>query len=361
MTTFVSIRKRSKGFTLIELLVVIAIIAILVALLLPAVQQAREAARRSQCKNNLKQLGIAMHNYHDTHGIFPPSPVCGPIDPQGNNKETWSAWSGIGMLLPYIDQAPLYNQANFDYNWNRNDSARNLTNETIQRTIITPLNCPSDPGASKRYTASMSPVSYCFSAGPASTWSVGPIKPGIVTFRTGTRMRDITDGTTNTIMMAEAQIGLNNGQWDPNQPRRPYYRVVTGTRLERAASSSGRVWDTRQAHIDEINTYYDACLDMYDSGTGWNSASDEQGRFWAAGTVYRGPWITTLVGPNAGPSCDNDTSVTDMMLKEPSSYHTGGVNLVLGDGSVKFVSDSVDQALWLSAGSIAGGETMGEW
>lgn len=120
----VNLRKnRVRGFTLIELLVVIAIIAILIALLLPAVQQAREAARRTQCKNNLKQLGLALHNYHDVFNTFPPNganapsqgPSCG-----GRFNQSWLSWSGMAMLLPYIEQANIYNQINFSNQWNCN-------------------------------------------------------------------------------------------------------------------------------------------------------------------------------------------------------------------------------------------------
>lgn len=353
--------RRSRGFTLIELLVVIAIIAILVALLLPAVQQAREAARRTQCRNNMKQLGIAMHNYHDVHKTFPLSPGDGTIGGIGGTKQNWNGWSGLAMILPFIDQAPLYNQLDFNYRWGLNNSANNIRNRTLTRSLIPGFSCPSDPQSATKYTTDMSPVSYCLSAGPASDWNVGNRKPGLVTRINGTRVRDIIDGTSNTIMMAELQIGRNNGQWNPNQDPKPYYRVVTGSGLERAANAAGRVWDSRQAHVDAINAYYQNCLSMYRSGSGWDGQSDEQGREWAAGLCYRGPYHTTLVGPNAGPSCDRDASVTNIDLKEPSSYHTGGVTILLSDGSVKFVSENIDQQIWISAGTIAGGETLGEW
>lgn len=357
-----SLRSRSKGFTLIELLVVIAIIAILIALLLPAVQQAREAARRTQCRNNMKQLGLALHNYADVAGMFPPSPLDGPLASVGGAKQTWSAWSGMAMILPYIDAAPLYNQLDFNIRWDLNATLPGGgNNRVLTRNRISGFTCPSDPGSDSHYTIDMSPVSYGFSAGPASDWNVGGSKPGLVTRIFGTRIRDITDGTTNTIAMSELQIGLNGGQWSTTGPRKPYYRVVVGTPLEKAASAAGRVYNTSQTDLAALKTYYTNCLAMYDAGSGWNGASDEQGREWAAGLCYRGPYHTTLIGPNAGPSCDRDTSVTNIDLKEPSSYHTGGVNVLLCDGSVRFVSENVDQGLWVGAGTISGGETLGEW
>lgn len=355
-------KSASLGFTLIELLVVIAIIAILVSLLLPAVQQAREAARRTQCKNNLKQLGIALHNYHDTHGMFPASGVAGTTENVGGRyNQAWLSWSGMAMLLPYVEQKNVYDNINWNYRWDNNNGG--TQNNTMARTRIPGFVCPSDPGADASYTANMSPTSYCLSTGPASNWSMRSNPVGFATLYKGSKVRDIRDGTSNTIAMAEAQIGRNSGSYNGLPlPRKNWYRVVTGSRLQRANNTAGRAWrGDNPTHIAAINTYYQSCLAAYDSGTGWNGSSDEQGRFWAAGRVYWGPWVTTLVGPNAGPSCDNDNSVTDMSVKDPSSYHTGIVQVVLGDGSVRSVSENVDQGTWMSAGSVDGGETLGEW
>lgn len=355
-------KSASLGFTLIELLVVIAIIAILVSLLLPAVQQAREAARRTQCKNNLKQLGIALHNYHDTHGAFTAAQIAPTSEAPGNRtNQGWLAWSGLGMLLPYVEQKNVYDNIDWDYRFDQN--VPGTQNLNMSRTRISAFVCPSDPGADASYTADMSPTSYNYSTGPASARGMRTQPVGFATEYKSTKIRDITDGTSNTVAMAEAQIGLNNGSYAGLPlPRKNYYRVVTGSRLQRAGNAAGRAWRAdNPAHIAEINTYYDNCLATYDSGGGWNGSSDEQGRYWSSGRVYWGPWVTTLVGPNAGPSCDNDNSVTDMSVKEPSSYHTGIVQVVLGDGSVRGVSENIDQSTWMAAGSISGGETLGEW
>ena len=354
-------RHRIRGFTLIELLVVIAIIAILIALLLPAVQQAREAARRTQCKNNLKQYGLALHNYHDVHKMFVPNAVAGTTEaPGGRYNQAWLSWSGTTMLLPFMDQAPIYNKIDFGWRWDGNRNGN--VNNTMARSRVPGFVCPSDPGADATYTANMSPTSYTISAGPASDWSMRSNNPGFATLYKGSRVRDILDGTSNTIAVAEAQIGLNTGRWDPSGPERTkWVRVVTGSRLQRAANTNGRSWKGIPAHIASINTYYQTCLSMYDSGSGWDGASDEQGRFWASGRTFWGPWNTTLIGPNAGPSCDVDTSVTNMDVKEPSSYHTGGVQVLLADGSCRFVSENIDQRVWIGAGTTRGGETLGEW
>lgn len=354
-------RHRWSGFTLIELLVVIAIIAVLIALLLPAVQQAREAARRSQCKNNLKQIGIALHNYHEIAKMFPSTGCNRPTEGIGGRYlQNWLTWSGFSMLLPYVDQAPIYENIDFSYQWNANLAGNR--NNTMARTQIETFNCPSDPGAGVKYTANMATTSYGLSAGPASDWSVGRFKPGIGTLLRYTRLRDITDGPSNTIVASELQIGLNQGKWDPDRPSRdPSYRVVTGNRVQRTANAQGRVWKNSQAHIDELNADYQTCLDMYDSGSGWHGSSDEQGRFWAAGRAYWAPYHTTLIGPNAGPSCDFDSSVTNIDIKEPSSHHSGGVHVLMGDGRVEFVGDSIDQRTWIALGSIAGDDKVGEF
>lgn len=350
-----------RGFTLIELLVVIAIIAILIALLLPAVQQAREAARRTQCRNNLKQLGIALHNSHDTFGMFTANGVAGTTeDVGGRYNQAWLAWSGFAMLLPYIDQAPVYNKINWSYRWDSNVAG--TVNNDMARTRIPAFLCTSDPGSNVFYTANMGPTSYGISNGPGSNWNMSAVPVGFATLFSGSRTSDITDGTSNTLAVSEQRVGLNRGQWQAgSKPREPYYRVVVGSRLERTANTAGRAWTNSPAHQALINTYYQNCLSMYDAGTGWSGESDEQGRFWAGGRVYWGPWITTLVRPNAGPSCDLDASTTDMDVKEPSSYHVGGVHCLMADGAVRFVSENINQGIWIAVGSRAGNESVGEF
>jgi prepilin-type N-terminal cleavage/methylation domain-containing protein len=353
-------RSARRGFTLIELLVVIAIIAILIALLLPAVQQAREAARRTQCKNNLKQLGLAQHNYHDVAGMFTPNPIGLPTEAAGGRYlQAWLAHSGMVMLLPYVDQAPLYNKLDFNSRMDANIAPN--TNQTLTTNDIAAFKCPSDPGSGVRYTTNMSSTSYVISAGPASSWNMGAQNPGFASLHKGSNTRDILDGTSNSICMSEARIGTNGGQWIVGGKRRPEYRVVTGTPLEKAANAAGRRWRNTPAEIAQINTYYANCTSMYDAGSGWSGESDEQGRFWALGRVFTGPWFNTLVGPNAGPSCDRDSSTTDIDLKTASSHHTGGVHALMADGAVKFISENIDQGTWIGAGSINGSETLGEF
>jgi len=354
-------RLRWRGFTLIELLVVIAIIAVLVALLLPAVQQAREAARRAECRNKLKQLGLALANYHSTHNIFPANGVAGTTEAAGGRyNQSWLTWSAFAMLLPYVDQTAIYEQINFDWRWDSNTGG--TVNYNMARTPVPAFECPSDPGSGARYTADMAPTSYGISTGPASSWAMQANNPGFATLFKGSRIRDITDGPSNTIAASEMRIGLNRGQWNASAPTREPYYTVTGTgNLEKAANTNGRRWSATAAEAAQINTYYNNCLARYDAGSGWSGSYDEQGRFWASGRVYWGPWHTTLLRPNAGPGCDRDTSVTDMDVKEPSSYHTGGVHVLMADGATKFASDNIDQLVWIALGSINGEDATGDF
>ena len=184
--------KQRRGFTLIELLVVIAIIAVLIALLLPAVQQAREAARRSQCKNNLKQIGLALHNYHDTHRIFP----IGNLSLRGFTAQDY--------ILPYIDQAPLYNQFNFSIT----DWCFNIGAGTLYATKIPAYGCPSDPLSLSVYGGNQYlEGSYFGVIGTTDSNQNGMLYSSLS--GTPTRMRDVTDGTSNTLLLGERGIPSN--------------------------------------------------------------------------------------------------------------------------------------------------------
>ncbi len=193
--------QRRRGFTLIELLVVIAIIAILIALLLPAVQQAREAARRSQCKNNLKQMGLAFHNYHEIFRTLPPGFVVDLTVANGSSGNGGIGWSGF--ILPGIDQANLYNTLDFNADW------RTGINEDACATFLNVYRCPSDTTVEHRNHDSMDdrvPASYlaCFS-GTAGSDSESNVTDADGTFflNSSIKMRDISDGTSNTIAAGE--------------------------------------------------------------------------------------------------------------------------------------------------------------
>lgn len=306
---------RQHGFTLIELLVVIAIIAVLIALLLPAVQQAREAARRSQCKNNLKQIGLALHNYHDTHRVLPP----------GAFTANWVAWGTF--LLPYMDQGTLYQQIasnnGFNATWYTavNSSSEAVVDDTLSRTTISTFLCPSDPlegTNSKMYDYGSS--SYAANVGhlysPSSSSSdqkyIGPFL-----MNKTIKFSAVTDGLSNVFFIGEKKsVGASTSH--------PHYM--------------GSVWIGAPA----ANQYFPTGTTTWDT----NIASLTVGRKYSliVGTTNIGYVINSISRGQAY-----------------SSLHTGGAHFVLGDGGVRFVSENIAAANYQRLGSMADGEVVGEF
>ena len=332
---------RKRGFTLIELLVVIAIIAILIALLLPAVQQAREAARRSQCKNNLKQFGLALHNYHDTHGVFPQA-TFGSMYDSGAGTNAWRGFSAHTMLLPFLDQAPLYNQINLNVMYSDNNTANNdPTNLVLSRTKIPAFICPSD----SRWRGAEAGNNYVVSAGPATFWQ-RPQSQSIGMFNNEATIgfRDLLDGSSNTIAASEGIKGDNDGS---------SFRVESD--LVRGISIGFA--DVRPSRAD-LDAYGQSCL-----ASSSNHHSHEH-REWMNGiggqTVFN-----TLNTPNSpNPDCHECTGCSwydSRGVWTARSRHTGGVHTLMGDGAVRFVSENIDFDNWHRLGHIADGEPIGEF
>ena len=284
-------RQRRSGFTLIELLVVIAIIAVLIALLLPAVQQAREAARRTQCKNNLKQIGLALHNYHDTHLIFP----------QGNSI---GAWSFRTMLLPYLEQAPLYSKINFSNNI-AGSADRCAVGQYDCRAEVARLRaagggdpnaatiaahyCPSDPRGGSAYpdtSVGVHRVANYLGVGgdevpilsearcvaPGGTFPAK--RRGMLSYNSSTRMRDVSDGTSSTLFVGERGVS------------------------------------------DSRDYGWDICAGVEGDG-----------------------WLSVGGGFGPGDPVNNPAFVHDTHFW---SHHAGGAHFVMADGAVRFVSYSLD-------------------
>lgn len=346
------------GFTLIELLVVIAIIAILVSLLLPAVQQAREAARRTQCKNNLKQMGLAMHNYHDVFMTFPPLFMGGwndtSIPGDGSFDNRWLISSSIA-ILPYIEQKNLFEQiqgtiadpaTELPYPWQAEYEP--------WRANLSALLCPSDVLADSATGKS----NYRYSTGRYNhrmrqiidryQWGGTPVD-GIFGLAEAAKIRDIFDGTSSTILMGERVQGVN-----PQD-------VLGGTGLnpDMNDDSGGGV---TPGNIDLMVSQCQAMVNPANPrqfGAGQFFDGTPSGGRWADGRTFFSS-IQTAIPPN-GVSCLTDGWDGNYSLMTASSRHTGGAQFVLCDGSVRFISENVDTQTYRSLGSKGGSEVIGEF
>ncbi|MCA9033548.1 MAG: DUF1559 domain-containing protein [Planctomycetaceae bacterium] len=336
-------RLSKAGFTLIELLVVIAIIAILIALLLPAVQQAREAARRTQCKNNLKQMGLAIHNYHDTHNKFPQLTFgTESTGAAGNWGSEWRGNSVHTMLLPFIEQANIYNQYDLNRFWDANQGGN--INRDLGKTKIPAFLCPSDPGI---ITNGDGGNNYGVSTGPNLGWEANLARAvGFVHRRYSMAMRDIKDGTSNTIAFAEIVKGDgDNG-------------VFTLKKGDYVRNQSVAALNPVKPTVAQMETYGNTCL----GGTGDHRSTS--GWSWSS-PMMDDTGVNTIVPPNwKYPNCHECSGCGEGDARgvwASRSYHTGGTQVCLADGSVRFISENIDFNLFQGLGSSNGGETLGEF
>ena len=309
------VTRKSRGFTLIELLVVIAIIAILIALLLPAVQQAREAARRTQCKNNLKQVGLAMHNYHDVYNTFPPGYVTRqPCDTAAQwtacNQGELGLYGWGAFLLPYIEQAPLFSQLNVG----NVQLEQNLLNATTRQSLTQPLTgflCPSDPGPSLNDFASAT-NNYNFK---------------------------VTDGTT-TYQIARSNYVMMANAWDSTTPA--VYPVLYGPALGVGFANSKigfrDITDGTSNTIlvgERAYVYKSSYKVGSGNAVGFSASNNTQSSSWARKANGLAVLGLTYNGINAVVGGADD-------VRGFSSNHVGGAQFVFCDGSVHFLSENID-------------------
>ncbi len=336
-----------RGFTLIELLVVIAIIAVLIALLLPAVQAAREAARRSQCVNNLKQLGIALHNYHDSLGSFP----------WDHGPNGWNEWSSLTMLLPYIEQGNLYNSINFAYTYNAAnpttvDQGGPGTNTTVTQTKLTVFICPSD---SDRLTNPDGHSNYTINIGsdgltPEITTPFGGI--GVSEYATGgpttINIAAITDGTSNTAAYSEVVKGIGTSNSLDNLT--PTSTITGGNVIfvgnpqadYQICQGMGRA--TTQAQVSGD----------YATGMYWHSSQRAFGRY-----RHVMPPNTWSCQPYSVPPGDvGGAGHRDFGPLTASSRHPGIVNVLFVDGSTRAIKGTISPPVWWALGTRAAGEII---
>ncbi|MDR3621984.1 MAG: DUF1559 domain-containing protein [Paludisphaera borealis] len=338
-------QSRSRGFTLIELLVVIAIIAVLIALLLPAVQSAREAARRAQCVNNLKQIGLAMHNYHQSIGSFPigNSVAYGAVGAQYN----WGTFGHLPMLLPYMEQTPVYNAINFNWTAWVVVSGQPDYNSTANNAIIAAFLCPSDGNAGRDYKNSYH-GSFGTGTNPWATTTNGVFTPQAKEVK----ISDLTDGTSNTISHVEALTTTST------QPKARFRGGVSGLGL----TSDTTVLPDARMNLPAIIQAAQTCQQAYVATPG---QYPNRGQLWTLGSP--GFTLTNIIiTPNSNQytfsycrwDCSADCGSDFGHLFTPSSFHSGGVNSLMADGSVRFIKDSVAQQTWMALGSGNGGEVI---
>jgi prepilin-type N-terminal cleavage/methylation domain-containing protein len=348
--------QRTRGFTFIELVVVIAIVAILVAMLLPAVQQAREFARRTQCRNNLRQIGVALHNYEATHRRLPQGTFLGAVAGTTNNNS-----SPLPHLLPYFEQAYNVNLFNFNVDLNLHDSNRLARQQRLailqcashpQTAAFVISQCPDGCGTSNYQPSLGNNANYNpISAGLQR----GPFARGY-----GARLTDITDGLNSTALFGEIRLGPASGaaplgasgSLSPTDPM--YYstaRQVPYSIWDEGTPGDTTRWPgTLRGDVEAVP----AC----DAP----AANDflYRGKQYYRGVPVPSYYSHTLTPNSRRRDCIRDGGL-DRIHAAVRSFHEGGAHIVLADGSVRFASDDVDPALWRAVGGMQDGAVDTNW
>jgi prepilin-type N-terminal cleavage/methylation domain-containing protein/prepilin-type processing-associated H-X9-DG protein len=332
-------RHQARGFTLIELLVVIAIIGVLVGLLLPAVQSAREAARKIQCTNNLKQLGLGVHNYESTNGTLPPAYV----QTGSGSTITWTnGWSAHARILPYLEQGTSYNSLNFALRYSVPE------NSTVSSLVINEFLCPSEVQPQPRATATSryGVNNYGWNRGDWYSWGGFGAATNRAPFEVNAsrRFAEIQDGLSNTLLAAEVK------SYQPNLGN---------------CGGLTNIKDMNNIPLTSADPY--AVVPEYNSGCTLSLTGHTE---WVDGAVHETGFTSAWTPNRRIVRNGNQAEDLDIIGQRESrggptfaavtsrSYHPGGVNTLMSDGSVRFVKNSVDGNAWRALSTIRGGEVI---
>jgi len=363
-------QRQRRGFTLIELLVVIAIIAVLIALLLPAVQSAREAARRSQCVNNLKQIGLAIHNYHDINEAVPPTGLVAVLTATSTLNQDFSMKS---KLLPYVEAGPIYNALNMSLSAVRNHPTMTLSNSTVLGTKISVFLCPSDPNPGNPGTITRDQVIPVASANYANNlggnWRLngnrfnGPAYclGTVTTLNKVIGFRNVSDGLANTVIFSERVKG-KAGATGGKTLDVVYTGAVTstttppvGTYADFLDQQSCLALGTVSSQFTQKGSHWLA--DDCKWGGGYQHTTTPNQRACAYSTHPGNPYNggSNTIGASG---IELDGGFPELTMIGASSFHPGGVNCLMMDGSVKFIKTSIAYNTWFGIGTINKGEII---